>query len=439
MYAGLAVIPVLLVLSITGGIYLFKPQYDEWRQHDIRTVAPVDKPRVPLQEQVATVLANHAGSTVDSVKPPTGPDRATRVVLEGSGSGHFAPGIAVYVDPYTNRELGSVDEATTFMRRIRDLHGSLLAGRYGDYLVEIAACWAVILAASGVFLALRGRALRRTGKGGRPRVRWLHGWTGISAAVVIVFLVISGLPWSGFWGTRFEQVAAKMGSTSGGPSASDMVGGSNSGHAGHLTEDTEAKVPWATGHLPVPGKERHDHKHRRAVVDDVLTIAASEGVAGDVSVLMPTHDTPAFVVTAASTRDPSQQRTVVLSEDTATPLGGYGWPQYSLLAKGVEQGIALHEGRRFGALNQALMLTAAAGVVLLSITGPLMWWKRRPSRVPRGMAAPRRADRRTARMLAALMLLLGLVFPLAGAVMLTVLLLDVLLIRRISSLRTRFG
>jgi uncharacterized iron-regulated membrane protein len=438
MYAGLAVIPVLLVLSITGGIYLFKPQYDEWRQHDIRTVTPADRPAVPIQDQVATVMANHPGASIDSVTPPSAPDRATRVVLEGDGSGHFAPGIAVYVDPYTNRELGSVNEATTFMRRVRDLHGSLLAGKYGDYVVEIAACWSVILAASGVFLALRGRALRRTGK---LRLRSVHGWTGITAAVVIVFLVLSGLPWSGFWGTRFEQVAAKMGSTSGGPSASALVGGSNSGHAGHLTEDHEAKVPWATGRLPVPGSHDHrgDRKHRRAAVDDVLVIAASEGVTGQVSVLMPTHDTPAFVVTAASSKDPSEQRTVVLSEDTATPLGAFGWPQYSLLAKGVEQGIALHEGRRFGPLNQALMLLAALGVVLLCVSGPLMWWKRRPSRVRKGMAPPRRADRRTARMLAAIMLLLGLVFPLAGAVMLTVLVLDALVIRRITALRTRFG
>lgn len=41
-------------------------------------------------------------------------------------------------------------------------------------------------------------------------------------------------------------------------------------------------------------------------------------------------------------------------------------------------GIAFHEGALFGWLNQVLGLIAALGVIMLSITGFYMWWKRRP-------------------------------------------------------------
>ena len=33
-YAGLFVIPFVLLLSVTGAIYLFKPQIDRWEESD---------------------------------------------------------------------------------------------------------------------------------------------------------------------------------------------------------------------------------------------------------------------------------------------------------------------------------------------------------------------------------------------------------------------
>ncbi|MNQ58390.1 hypothetical protein D3C85_725940 [compost metagenome] len=94
----------------------------------------------------------------------------------------------------------------------------------------------------------------------------------------------------------------------------------------------------------------------------------------------------------------------------------YGWA-----AKGVELGVQLHMGNYFGSANQILMLIACMGVILLSITGPIMWWKRRPKG---RLGAPRELAPLKMRTMALITLGLGLIFPLAGASLALLLILD---------------
>ena len=58
------------------------------------------------------------------------------------------------------------------------------------------------------------------------------------------------------------------------------------------------------------------------------------------------------------------------------------------------------------------MLAGCIAIVVLAVSAPVMWWKRRrPRRID---APPRTADRRGARGLALLMLGGGALFPLTG-------------------------
>lgn len=94
----------------------------------------------------------------------------------------------------------------------------------------------------------------------------------------------------------------------------------------------------------------------------------------------------------------------------------YGWP-----AKAVELGVQLHMGNYFGRVNQIIMLIACLGVILLSSSSPIMWWKRRPKGrlgVPRELAPLRLRTK------ALITIGLEVMFPLAGASLALVLLLD---------------
>ena len=53
-YAGLFVIPFMILLSVTGIIYLFKPQLDAWMYADLMQL-PVSEQRLSADQQLAIV------------------------------------------------------------------------------------------------------------------------------------------------------------------------------------------------------------------------------------------------------------------------------------------------------------------------------------------------------------------------------------------------
>ena len=56
-YAGLFVVPFILLLALTGAIYLFKPQLDAWQERDWRglPVAGAVTPDAQLKAALAAV------------------------------------------------------------------------------------------------------------------------------------------------------------------------------------------------------------------------------------------------------------------------------------------------------------------------------------------------------------------------------------------------
>jgi uncharacterized iron-regulated membrane protein len=79
-------------------------------------------------------------------------------------------------------------------------------------------------------------------------------------------------------------------------------------------------------------------------------------------------------------------------------------------------------GRYFGVANQIVCSAISLGLAALSVTGFVMWFKRRPARK---LGAPARPPKRPPmRAWRGSLALLGVVFPLMGATMLGVWCLD---------------
>ncbi len=117
----------------------------------------------------------------------------------------------------------------------------------------------------------------------------------------------------------------------------------------------------------------------------------------------------------------------------------YGFEDYPALAKVVSQGIGLHEGRSLGLWSfwgSALMCVA---IIFMCLSGPLMWWRRRPRGSAR-LGAPRgRMPIRGTPVLAVGLVALGVFLPLFGLSLLVVLLLDQLVLRRVPALSDWFS
>ena len=135
---------------------------------------------------------------------------------------------------------------------------------------------------------------------------------------------------------------------------------------------------------------------------------------------------------------PSDERTVHVGQYGGEIVSTYGFDDYPVLAKVVSQGIGLHEGRSLGLWSFWGSALMCAAVIFMCVSGPLMWWRRRPART-RTMAAPRgRMPLRATPALVVGLVVLGLVLPLFGASLVLVLLLDQLVLRRVPRLGAFF-
>src|SRR5690606_7196541 len=76
-YAGLFVIPFILLLAITGAAYLFKPQVERWEERAFRT--PVVERVVLPSAQVEAALAAFPGARLTSYRLPERPGDAAMV------------------------------------------------------------------------------------------------------------------------------------------------------------------------------------------------------------------------------------------------------------------------------------------------------------------------------------------------------------------------
>ena len=100
-------------------------------------------------------------------------------------------------------------------------------------------------------------------------------------------------------------------------------------------------------------------------------------------------------------------------------------------------GIAAHEGQLFGLANQILGLVAATGLVLLSISGIVMWRRRGPEGV---LGAPERlTNLNAARGVGLAIIGLGIFMPVLGVSLIVVALAELMVLRRIPRVRTWLG
>ena len=129
--------------------------------------------------------------------------------------------------------------------------------------------------------------------------------------------------------------------------------------------------------------------------------------------------------------------TVDLDPATGRILDRQNFSDRHWIDRAVGYGIAAHEGQLFGWTNTALGLLTGAGLILLSVSGAIMWWKRRDAGIlgaPRILARPQLSAG-----LLGLLLLLGLCFPLFAASLCAVLLLEWLVLSRIPAVSHWLG
>lgn len=99
-YAGLFVAPFMILLAITGIIYLFKPQLDPLLYRDLMVVE-AGHHRQGADMMLAEVRQAYPKGHVGQYLPPLSAERSAQFVVHDGGRE-----LNVFVDPYSGKVLG---------------------------------------------------------------------------------------------------------------------------------------------------------------------------------------------------------------------------------------------------------------------------------------------------------------------------------------------
>lgn len=431
-FAGLMVCPFAILLSITGSIYLFKPQIDSYVEETINANAPVlrvAKEPISPDQLVNDLLAKYPSAKLKAFTLAKENDRSVEIELR-----HINGQVEIFwLDHLTGKTLDSAISDKRFLAVVKDLHGELLLGNRGSYVVELMASWMIVLIITGLYLWLTSSDLTANVqskwrrwfvpqfhmKRARSGYKSLHGVIGIWFTLPILVLLLSGLPWTQLWGSGFKQLQAYMGWQDQ-PQFKLAVATVNQNTA----LENEPSL-WEISSDP------HKHHNHSADKTDTKQINLSplaiiveslkqEDLAPPVLISPPSGNSQIW-----SARSMSQQRservTINFHPITADELSRIEFADRHPVRRVVSHGISLHEGVLFGWFNQLLGLLTAVAIIVLSTFGLLIWWLRRPKGQ---VSAPPKVTGTVPIPLILLILVMGLLLPAAGISFIVVSVLD---------------
>ncbi|WP_295893611.1 PepSY domain-containing protein [uncultured Vibrio sp.] len=463
-YMGLFVVPFMLMLSVTGLVMLFDDEIENARYGEILSVAPQGEPAL-VSTQIATVRSAYPEANVTQYVASNDPSTANRFSIR------YEDGRSIFVtiDPYTAQILGEIDRSDSWYQLANNIHGTLLIGDWGDYMIEVSASLSILLLVTGIYLWLptdnaskAGFMTIRFSSGTRVLMRDIHSNLGGALSVVLLLFLLSGLAWAGVWGAKMVQGWNTFPTyyTWGEKPQSSLT------HA-HLNHGSEEEMPWNLEHTELP--QSHDHSQhgtsnqeashhevsqhevsavgtttdgdgsanssnnvRSISIDEIVTLAQQQGLTR-FKIFMPKGETGVFTAAANSMAgdiiDPRQDRTLHFDQYSGKLLMDVSWDDYTMIAKLMAAGTTLHQGDA-SMINKLLNAFFCLSFIAIAITGALMWWIRRPKASAK-LGVPARFEQEGVWRVGLVMVVaIGICFPLAGLTIVAVCFIDALIIRR---------
>jgi len=439
-YAGLVCLPFIFSLALTGALYLFNHEIDDlmFGRVLLRPAASAT-PMLAVSEMIGQARAVYPG-TPRAVTMPEDSRHSVQIDIAQQGGAVRQ----VLVDPSDGAVLGALDPQWRLMNIVKSIHSLSVAGDAGNVVIEIVAGWVIVLAVSGVYLwwprgRRQGVLAIRPAAHGRTWWRDLHAVTGAYAGVAVLFLALTGMPWSIVWGTQVNRWLSEHGL-----GVPDGIW--RKLPKSTLPAKTLGDVPWTQEQLPLPasvaptaapaaGDDPHaahraaGHGPRYDVMasstaigpDAIIAAVSRRGLQRGFKLTLP-RDEKGVYSAARLPGKVEDQRVLHFDQYSGKLLMEVGARDIGELGRLTEWGVSVHQGKQYGLFNQLLMLTACLALMTLCVSGVLTWWRRRPIGK---LAAPARKDGdKLAKGVIAIAATLGIFFPLLGASMLLALAAD---------------
>lgn len=435
-YSGLYVMPFLFMLAVTGLVMLFFTGFQT--RLGMTTYVMPQGQALSVTAQAKNVLTQFPQAKLKEYIAPKSPNVASWFLMA-----HDDVTDAVAVNPYTADVLKVVNKDTTIFAWAQKIHGKLLLGDTGGYFVEVAAGLGIVMIVTGLYLFWPRQTERWSEvlipewrATGRKWWKSLHASVGFWISMVLFLFLLTGMSWTGVWGGKLVQPWSTF------PAAKwDAVPTSDATHA-TLSSGGVHDVPWGLEQTPLPVSGSQvgtpGVSAGEAVnLDGVASLAKRLGFSGQFHINVPQDGKGVYSISAdtmsGDLANPFDDRFVHVDRYTGRILAQASFADYAPVAKAMAVGIALHQGD-IGLWSAIANVIFCMAIILLCVSGVVMWWIRRPKNSGR-LVAPSLQSPTLWKGGAVVMLITAVAFPLAGGVLLAVLLLDWLLISRIPVLK----
>lgn len=388
-YAGLIITPILLIMAVTGGIYLFESEIEDAIYGDVFYNSYVNAAPVDHSAIVAAVKRNYPEADITIYRPPQQAGHNARLVIDAADG----RALLVLVNPASLSISGEIDSKSRITQISKRIHGGLMAGTTGEVIVELVACWTIIMVITGLYLwwprgsGIWGALLPRLGSHRRIFWRDLHAIPGFLLSLWILVIISTGLPWSTVWGNLLDKFAVGIGE--------------------EFPQEVFGSRPQS---ITVPGAERLE-------MNAIVSVAKNQGLNRGYEIQYPWGETGTFAAMPLRHGETATNTAYLFIDQFSGEIRKeIRWSDIGAVGQAVSLGVRLHEGRLFGRTNQLMNLAAVIVLIGMGITGLTLWLQRKPKG---GLGAPAAAPSlRLEKKIILTIIVLGIVLPLAGASML---------------------
>ncbi len=333
--AGMVSLPIVLLLSITGGIYLFKVDYEAPIQQSTKQVVPMGT-AIPYQQQWE-IAKSSMTKKPSAMVVPEGPDHATEFF-----SGRFGHKTSFFVDPYTAKTSGTIRADEGLMYKVRKLHGELLLGGFGTKIVELVASWMLVLILTGLFIfwparqrGIQGFFIPRIANGKRLFFRDIHAIGGFWVSGLLLLVLAGAFPWTDVVGGNFKNLQKWTGT--GFPKSWNGIG--------IASEPSDTSV----------------------TLDDIVAKANDLNLPGEITISFPKGKNGVYSVGNTYYPELDKQQKFHFDRYSGAQLLHQQWADVGVLMRDRMWVMAFHQGQ-FGPWNWYLMLGIAVLLTAISIS-----------------------------------------------------------------------
>ncbi|GIO08322.1 PepSY domain-containing protein [Brevibacillus reuszeri] len=422
-YAALFITPLLITLTLSGIGYLFYTDVENKAYADLFFGKSSKTETLTVDEGIKQARNQFDGFAVSKVIMLDEPYNTRLTMKNAAGEQKY-----VFLDQQ-NQTIGSQDARYTFSNVMRETHSSLfVGGTVVNYLVELAATWAIFLLVSGLYLTFKGRVWKQRQKlSPRQSNKKRHAIVGTIITIPMIIIIFTGLPWSAFMGD-FIYTASQKYPSLGQPQVEA------------LTSDM-SEVPWATRKNEAPAStDAHAHhggmnaatvltnESNRLPIEQLMQKIEEAHISKPYSIVYPSSDDGVYTVSKSSNTgvtgldvSPYEEMTAYFDQYSGRLIAQTGYEDYGILAKWFTWGIPLHEGHLFGWANKLLNTVVCLAFLLVIFWGIKTWLSRKAEKQE---FAPPKVSSPISFGFLSIVVVLGVIMPLFGISLLVVALIE---------------